>query len=152
MPQRAWLDDPLYQNWHKSMVVVYEITPWSPVKGDHAGQGLEYMICEDRLKKVVLLSLEERKLKGRLYFSLQLPDEWIERRQPDSTKGCTVIRWKAMDIVGTWKILIRPKEFLHFLAIKIVKYWNWCPEKLWDIYPWRVSNRHFKQPWATWSD
>lgn len=79
---------------------------------------------------------------------------WKDREKtgPDSSKGCTVIQWKAMDIVGTWKILIRPKEFLHFLAIKIVKYWNWCPEKLWDIYPWRVSNRHFQQPWATWSD
>lgn len=29
MPQRAWRDDPVYQNWHKSMVLVYEITPWA---------------------------------------------------------------------------------------------------------------------------
>lgn len=44
--------------------MVHEITPWNPVKGDHAGQGLQNMIYEERLKKLILLHLEERRLRG----------------------------------------------------------------------------------------
>lgn len=57
------------------MVVVYEITPWNPVKGNHAGQGLQHMIYEERLKKLILLSLEEWRLRETLF---QPPDERIE--------------------------------------------------------------------------
>lgn len=146
MPQRAWLDDPIYQNWHKSMVVVYEITPWSPVKGDHASQGLQHMIYEERLKKVVLLSLEERRLRGDFITAYGCLMKGYREDRAWLLKDAQQYDQRQWILLEHWKFWLDLKNFLHFLAINTVKYWNWCPEKLWDIYPSRVSNKPFKQP------
>lgn len=111
------------------MVVVYEITPWSPVKGDHASQGLQHMIYEERLKKQVLSSLEKRRLRGDFISAYSCLMKG-QRTEPDSSKGCTAIQSKAMDIVGTWKILIRPKEFFAFFSHKYCQILELVPREI----------------------
>ena len=36
--------------------------------------------------------------------------------------------------------------------MKVVKYWNRCPERLWDLHPWRCSRLNWTQPRATSSE
>lgn len=69
--------------------MAYEVTPASPVEGHHAGPGLDLMIHKESLKELVLLSLEERRLRRDVIAVPGiLPDGGYQRKQsPTLTKS-----------------------------------------------------------------
>lgn len=94
-------------------------------------------------ERVVCLRMENvRSLGGskRNYSCIKL--------NPDSSEKNTVTQQKAPSIgynVGNSHSLL---GIFFFFTGRIVQHWNWCPESLWDLQPWRYPNLDWMRPWT----
>lgn len=113
---------------------------------DSPAEGLEHLSCEGRLGELQLLSLEKRRLKGRiLYMYINNWREGAERTEPGSAQRCPVT---AAEVTETQEVLSEHEETLFLL-------WWWltictgCPERLWSLHPRRYSKAIWSHHWPT---
>ena len=97
-------------------------------------RGLEYLPCEDRLRELVLFSLEKRRLQGDLIAAFQYlkgaykqeESQLFERVDNSRTRGNGFNLWE-----GRLRLGVRGK----FFTMRMVRCWNSCPERLWMPRP-----------------
>ena len=97
-------------------------------------RGLQHLPYKDRLRELRLLSLEKGRLRGDLSAAFQdlkgaykqEGRQLFERGDKSRTRGNGV---KLKD--GRLRLDVRGK----FFAMKVVRCWNSCPERLWMPRP-----------------
>jgi len=113
-------------------------------------RGMEHLCCEERLKELGLFSLYKRRLWGDLIEAFQYLSRVCKRAGEGHFTRAFRERTRGNGFKlkeGRFRLDKRKKSF----AVRVVRHWTDCPEKMWLPPHWKCSRSGWMGLWATWS-